>query len=258
MVSYFTIPYFILQLVSLFIQSVDFRAICESSLLTSHLDLLITMLRTSPPSKTGCERLNVSLKDNEGSGDLVSDYSPHYQTSKHWHAAIGAVATSLHLCMMPGIVVWVLVAVMHLSFDTVSCQTTSRMPYLSSASSSPPHPHLTSLWCQMTFKRPGTHSSTPYCLILLLLSFVSPTHLCLMFKWPFHPFWFICPPHPHLTLPNDVQTAWDAFLHPLLPHSASPLLCFTHPPSFNIPTTFPPPSDLFCSPHPRLTLPNNV
>jgi len=59
---------------------------------------------------------------------------------------------------------------------------------------------------------------------------------------------FVSPTLSLFDVTNDVQTAWDTFLHPLLPRSATPLLCFTHPPLFDIPTTFPPP--LLCFAHP--------
>ena len=49
---------------------------------------------------------------------------------------------------------------------------------------------------------------------------------------------------------NNAQTSWDAFLPPLLTRSAAPLPCFTHPPSFDAPTTFLPPLVRFAHPFP--------
>ena len=88
------------------------------------------------------------------------------------------------------------------------------------------------------------HFSTPNCLVLLPLSFIAPTHLCLTF-------FRVCPrlfdtlsttpsPFDVAKASNNAQTSWDAFLPSLLTRSAAPLPCFTHPPLFDAPTTFRP------------------
>ena len=51
---------------------------------------------------------------------------------------------------------------------------------------------------------------------------------------------------------------FDVPTTPKLHHSAAPLLYFTHPSLFNILATFPPPSDSFHPPHPYLTLPKDI
>jgi len=59
-----------------------------------------------------------------------------------------------------------------------------------------------------------------------------------------HPLWFVsATPSLFDAIPasNDVQTTSQAFLQPLLPCCAAPLICFTHPHLLDIQMMFPPP-----------------
>ena len=110
----------------------------------------------------------------------------------------------------------------------------------------------------MTFKQPGTHSSTPYPLVWPPLWFVSPacfhstssvhsppsssiihklnigsqciSSLLSTFQDLFAPFDLFCPPLPHLISPNDIQAALHTVPRPL-PLFCSPYALF-HPPAF--------------------------
>ena len=112
-----------------------------------------------------------------------------------------------------------------------------------------PYPRLTSLPCQTMLRQPGTHSSPPTDLFSCPLpyfthppSFNAPTTFL--------------PPLIHFAHLIPVWCCQTTFkqpgMHssPLLPRSAAPLLCFTHWPLFDAPTTFPPPLIRFAHPIP--------
>ena len=183
--------------------------------------------------------LNVSLKDKEGSGGLVSDF-PHSQAPNHWHSATGALAMSLCLWMTSGRAVRALISAMHLSFDTVRCQTWW-MLYVASASSSQPPLHCFAcpirVWCCYGIKWSFKHPSP--CPSLLCHLLAAPSFVGHSFHYPI-PIW-CC---------YCIKQRSDSLGHippPLLTHSATPLPYFTHPPSFDAPTTFLPP--LVCFSH---------
>ena len=76
-----------------------------------------------------------------------------------------------------------------------------------------------------------------------LLSIPPPVIPCSAALW-LHPLFdilFTTPSLFDITMASiDLQMAWHAFLHTLLPYSAAPLLCFTHLPSFDVQMIFPP------------------